>query len=102
MRVDTTSRPIDIGADSIKPGRPAHRVEREMLAANPIDHHARDRVDAVVSAAALRTPAMDEQRSSPATTPALLQSLTEASVSHSASETLAARPLRAFVAATGR
>jgi hypothetical protein len=59
MRVDTTSRPIDIGADSIKPGRPAHRVEREMLAANPIDHHARDRVDAVVSAAALRTPAMD-------------------------------------------
>jgi hypothetical protein len=28
-----------------------------MLAANPIDHHARDRVDAVLSAAALRTPA---------------------------------------------
>jgi hypothetical protein len=45
---------------------------------------------------------MDEQRSSPATTPALLQSLTEASVSHSASETLAARPKQAFTATVAR
>jgi hypothetical protein len=31
-----------------------------MLAANSIDHHARDRVDAVVAAAALRTSARDD------------------------------------------
>ena len=33
-----------------------------MLAADPTDHHARDRVDGVVSGAALRTPAWDEGR----------------------------------------
>jgi hypothetical protein len=35
-----------------------------MLAANSIDHHARDRVDAVVAAAALRTSARDEEETS--------------------------------------
>jgi hypothetical protein len=66
MPIDTRSRAIDTGADSIKAGVPHISWRREILAANPIDHHARDRVDAVVAAAAaLRTSARDERRQSP-------------------------------------
>jgi hypothetical protein len=44
-----------------------------LLAANPIDHHARDRVDGVVSAAALRTLAPDEKWASRGALAALAQ-----------------------------
>ena len=64
MRVDTMSRRIDIGADSIKPGHHDIAWQSEILAGSPIDHHACDRVDAVVSAAALRVPALDDLRAS--------------------------------------
>jgi hypothetical protein len=40
-----------------------------MLAANPIDHHARDRMDAGVSAAAFQTLARNEGRKRAASIP---------------------------------
>jgi hypothetical protein len=61
MRIDT--RPDgSLGADSTEPVVPLIAWRREMLTANSIDHHARDRVITVVCPAALRTPATDDDQ----------------------------------------
>jgi hypothetical protein len=94
MPIDTRSRTIDTGADSIRAGITHISWMREILAANLIDHHARDRVDAVVAAAALRMSARDDARASERRTGARPLTHGETEAQPRARVTLVGRPQR--------